>query len=373
MEMSKGRWAGIAAGIAVVALCVWIWVQSPKSVAYETVEIPLPKGFSGIEELHINDYGIVAGILNGPESDHLFLWDREKGMTVLSASGFLSGRMMAITDVNNRDQLIGSFGLSNNDPNLQPGESSHGGFFFYDPITGFRDIGKIKGSRGSNVYALNDRGQVVSESLWSDVDGKLRWKIFLWSPESGFWDPNLIGRPQGFNNAGQIIGWNQQHQSYFLWSLEGTTEIPKPSPQRSIRIGCLNDSGQIIGVVEENNGNRDMPQMVLWDPRRGYHNAFTIGIHASEDSAILAMNDRKILFYEENQAFDWFGLRDQPVSSYRILVYTVGEKLMILKGIPKVGNPAAKSWNINREGWIVTILNDHAYVMIPKDQRKTKK
>ncbi len=373
MHMSKARWVKIAAGIAVVALCVWVWVRVPKSVEYETIEIPLPEGYSSFDDLWINDRGVVAGTLNEGKGDHLFLWDRDNGLTDIGNPGSLSGRTdIRVEDINNQGQLIGYYGLSPTNSNNQPGDSIPGGPFFYDPKTGFREIGTMKGFQHFNVCAINARGQVVGRCFRINPDGKAEWRIFLWNRESGFRDLELVGFPQDINQAGQILGGYPDREAIFVWSPDGNTDTLDPSPYGLIVFGCLDDSGQIVGLVE-NEKNHEKLRVIRWNRKQGYHSAVRIGKQDTGGYATLGLNERRILFYEESKPFDWFGLAERFDSKAQIRLYTVGEGVTNPKGIPKVENPEFKSWGINRDGWIVLGLDGRAYVMIPKGKAERKK
>jgi hypothetical protein len=376
MEMNKGRWAGIAGGIAVVALLAVAWMREPKSIAYETIEIPQPEGFAKFDYLQINDNGVVVGTLRGfdNQSDHLFLWDRQGGLTDLECPGFLPGRMTVhVIDINNRVQLIGDFGLYEHESNLQLGYPSSRGAFFYDPKIGFREIGTVTGIWTFDAIALNDQGQVVGQRIRREPYKKPEGWNFLWSPESGFQDLGHVGYPVDINNAGQVLGKDDLEKSYFLWSPEERKIRIPPLPDGDIMRGYVDEFGGITGLASERNKPNDV-RIFRWDRQRGYYGVKRIASRTDREGyPIRAMNDQMMLFYEKIKPFDFFGLVKRPGRIQTIRLYTVGEGFRFPSGIPELVDPAFAILIINRNGWIVSSMDHTFQVMIPKGKAGRKK
>jgi probable HAF family extracellular repeat protein len=117
----------------------------------------------------------------------LFLWDRAHGMQDLGFAGW------ACT-INNAGQISGTM---QTDPNCEE-------VFLWEPDKGRTILGTLGGKR-SSVYAMNNRGQIVGMS--NTADGKPR--AFLWDKKTGVKElPRLAGTqyiPVSINDAGRIL------------------------------------------------------------------------------------------------------------------------------------------------------------------------
>lgn len=368
------RWVTIAAGMAVVILLVLVWMQRPKSVEYETIEIPLPEGFASFGDLKINDCGVVAGTLRGLEnqSDHLFLWDRDKGLKDLGNPGFVSGQaLLEVRDINNNGQLIGEFGFYVSDDGTHfRGNTQSVGCFFFDPETGFREIGGLKGFWSPRLSAMNDRGQVAGYCFRDSIDETNVSRIFLWNWQSGTVDPNLVGWPRDISNSGDIVGCNGK--TSYIWSQTGKEldRIENGSDEHVVA-NHVTESDEVYGVTYRLPFRSDSVTFFRWNRIEGYQSFHAIDNPSNDDFPVIAENGREILFYKEHTQFDWFGLIDDPQVHIQLYLYTIGGGTRKVCGIPKSKDILRLHMDMNNKGWLTGIVNHSAYVIIPK--RKGKK
>jgi len=147
----------------------------------------------------INDKGQVCGIYTFQGEQHFFLWDPKKGISCLDLPKGVNPIKM-----NNRGQIIGQFNVENTKLHA----------FFWDPATGFIDIGTLGGER-TWVTDINDNGQVVGYS--NTGTGQNERHAYLW--ENGVMtdlgtlcgDLCLHGTDSGamgINNDGIIVGFS---------------------------------------------------------------------------------------------------------------------------------------------------------------------
>jgi probable HAF family extracellular repeat protein len=182
MPLLKRRYllgAIIAAVFLALVLLVWRLCNPP--ALYRMTILP-----PNTRVLRLNDRGQVLGQID--ENGHLFLWDRADGMQDL---GF-SCPWNAMT--NNAGQIVGTM---RTDPNNDEA-------FLWEPDKGVTMLGTL-GGKISHAYAMNNRGQVVGVSL--DANDCLH--TFLWDKETGM-KKLLIPDgsrclPLSINDAGQVL------------------------------------------------------------------------------------------------------------------------------------------------------------------------
>jgi len=365
------------AGTAFILLLVLVWVQAPKSVEYETIEIPVPEGFFIEELLQINDAGVVAGQMRNTTDlyDHLFVWDRDHGLRDLGIPPFVSRPYWIwIADINNRGQLIGVFGPIPDEEEEGTVHSYLCRSFFYDPQDGFREIGALKGHWNPDVRSLNDRGQVVGYCEHLMPDEKRVFRLFVWDPETGIRDPNLTGWVGNINERGQVLVKDAEGSAFSIWSPDGDLYRLERSDYGPMTWGYLDDTGGIVGWISDSAPSNAF-RIFQWDRQQGYH--FLARISEQNDdrsNSIIEINDRKFLFYQQKKPFDWFGLVGwNYYSGIQLRIYSVGEDVTIVKGIYPIRYPDSRSWSINRNGWMVRAEDQKAYVMIPKGKAGKKK
>ena len=359
------RWFTIAAGIAAIILLALVWIRVPKTIPYEVIEIPQPAGCLRIDDMVINDMGIVAGTLKRGrnESDHVFLWDQEHGLRDGCPGFARDPTMILVADINNRGQIVGFYGLKvlDEDGRFTEIEISKG--FLYDPQSGFQSIGDRKGFREVWLRSINENGLVLGEWWRYRPDGKEESRIFFWDPETGIWDPNLVGCGVEINTFGHLIGWNGE--GHFIWSPEEGYKPLGDSAYGPVAACTLTDSDEVLGFT----GNPDSKvgmKLWRWDRDEGYRYFTGLG---TIGYPIYCMNDRKFLYFEHLKPFNWFGWRQNIQEGDYVRIYTPGKGLTIPLNLPENKFPNQDFWTINRKGWIVGANDPNVYVMIPKGKR----
>jgi len=155
----------------------------------------------------INDRGQVVGIsgtcykaVGALSAKHAVLWEDGKATDIGNLGGIAWNTPAAI---NNRGDVAGFSDLPGDDPD-------HPNFhaFFWTKRDGIQDLGTLPGDRISLAFGVNDRGQVVGESI-----GPNGRRAFLWQ-RGIMTDLNTLV-PQGspllvyandINDAGEIVG-----------------------------------------------------------------------------------------------------------------------------------------------------------------------
>lgn len=155
----------------------------------------------------INDRGQVVGIsgtcyraVGALSAKHAVLWEDGKAIDIGNLGGIAWNTPAAI---NNRGDVAGFSDLPGDDPD-------HPNFhaFFWTKRDGIQDLGTLPGDRLSLAFGVNDRGQVVGESIGSN--GR---RAFLWQ-RGVMTDLNTLV-PQGsplllyandINDEGEIVG-----------------------------------------------------------------------------------------------------------------------------------------------------------------------
>lgn len=117
--------------------------------------------------------------------------------------------------INMRAQVVGSFQREGLSPLA----------FLWDPQRGVTVLGSLGGSY-SDANAINEQGQVVGVATLGDQSGR----AFSWQAGSGMRDLGTLGGAYsgaaGVNNLGQVVGWSelggaaagQMHA--FLWQAD---------------------------------------------------------------------------------------------------------------------------------------------------------
>jgi probable HAF family extracellular repeat protein len=172
----------VAAVFLVLGLLAWRLYNPP--ALYRVTILP-----PHTRVLRLNDRGQVVGQVYENENGHghLFLRDRTHGMQDLGFAGWCS-------TINNAGQIAGTM-LT--DPNTEEA-------FLWEPDKGVTMLGTLAGKR-SHLSAMNNHEQIVGMS--DTADGKLR--AFLWDKKTGMKElPRPAGTqyiPESINDAGQIL------------------------------------------------------------------------------------------------------------------------------------------------------------------------
>ena len=360
------RWVTIMAGMAAIILLALVWIRAPKTISYEVIEIPLPGGFSRIDDLRINDRGVVAGTLRGTtdNSDHLFVWDLDKGLKVLGNPGFVSQKsVLQVIGINNQGQIVGV--TSSSDSINIHNETGFHYNFFYDPPSGFHKIDPSLRFPILDIADINDQGQVVCTSTHVQSGGWNESRIVSWDLKSGNRDFNLTGVAYDINESGHILGRDQM--TLFLWTPQDGSIPLQGFPYGSVVGLRINDFDEVFGIAHV----MESPNLgyFRWKRDEGYQLLHLIGIPLLDSYPIFAMNKQSILYYQFHKQFDWFGLVHPRKIDKQLRLFTVGEGVAIPRHLPHIEGLGHLNWKINHNGWIVGNVDRKAYVMIPKGKR----
>ena len=228
---------------------------------YKLVDLGLQESDRS-EALAINDNDQVAGIYWMQEKKYYFLWNMQKGITLIDLP-----ETATIAVLNNAGQIAGNYkDCSGKDRG-----------FIWDTCCGFFDIGTLGGSF-TRIYGMNDLGLIVGLSESSNislVDGVKEQHAFLWqrgcmihlgalSGDLGLTGDRSVAT--SINNHGHIIGTSNYliaHKRKFLRSnsravcwRNGAIEETDPSlePQYNPQALSVNNNG-----------------LAIYDSKDGYH------------------------------------------------------------------------------------------------------
>jgi probable HAF family extracellular repeat protein len=205
----------------------------------------------------LNERGEVVGYSWTASSYHAFHWSdgRMRDLGFLGSIDPIRFRGISVAEaINNLGQVAGS------SPVDHPGQWRA---VIWDPDSGPRNLGTLGGPI-SRAKAINDRGEVVGESV--NQDG--RPQAFVWTESSGMIGlPGLDPAEQTFavdiNENSLIAGYcglNGQEWRAALWSpAEGLTLLPDFG--RAARALGLNDRNEVVGFAETPEGES---RAVLW-------------------------------------------------------------------------------------------------------------
>jgi len=193
-------------------------------------------------DARINDRGQVT--FESLRREHAFLWSKGK----LTDLGTLGGRSSSPVAINNRGQVVGESLTGDSDPSHTA--VSHA--FLWEGGR-MQDLGTL-GGFWSAPYAINDRGQVVgfSEVTVSTANkDSLDQHAFLWGSgsmrdlgtlggyESWAYAINERGQVAGESNTPDVRGTQPTHG--FLWVDGRMRNIRIP------RVTAINDHGVVVG------------------------------------------------------------------------------------------------------------------------------
>lgn len=162
--------------------------------------------------------------------------------------------------INEKGQAVGSSGLCSNvslPPNYQP-NGPHAVLWEKDGAP--TNLGNLDGAPFNIATSINDQGEVVGNSQFSD--GTVQ--AFLWTRETG--KPEGLGTLPGdflsvapcchtINNRGEVVGFSipgpQGSGRAFIWQngvmIDLNTLIPEGSPWYLLQACSISDAGQIVG------------------------------------------------------------------------------------------------------------------------------
>jgi probable HAF family extracellular repeat protein len=218
-----------------------------QAIRYTIVQLPAPRGYSGVQGIDLNNLGeVTGGSYSGNAPAFLYAKgpDGKYRMTLLPAVGAMGGTG---TGINDHGQISGESAV---------GANSHGFLYTEGMMT---DLGTL-GGPSTLVGKINNSGQVTG---WSYVTyGPVTSHAFLYDPSSGpqgkMTDLGTLGGKDsmGFaiNDKGEVTGQSDLKQGGLHAFLYRTGTDGKA---RMIDLGTLggedssgtaiNNSGQITG------------------------------------------------------------------------------------------------------------------------------
>ncbi len=170
--------------------CIFILSNIIFFTCYEVLEAALQQQYRVIDigtlesdesvAYAVNDFDEIVGTYKLHGNSHVFFWNQKEGVSLLDLPGSSIPKVF-----NNKKQIAGQY----KENGFQRG-------FFYDPVSGFCDIGSLGGSN-TWVMDMNAKGQIVGYS----ETGKL-------SPlRSGFREIHAFIWHEGvMNDLGVLIG-----------------------------------------------------------------------------------------------------------------------------------------------------------------------
>jgi probable HAF family extracellular repeat protein len=199
----------------------------------------------------VNDAGQIAGSVGQARA---VLYTPGSGVQDL---GTLGGPISIAYGLNELGQVVGASTTALGERHA----------FLWTPGVGMQDLGTLDGGTSSTARGINDRGQVVGESVLPRVGPQEpQTHAFLWTAEEGMQDLGSLGEPltssvaYDINNAGQVVGRSfsadppifppndPEFRSHaFLWSAgTGMQELGALSGGYSVAY-AVNEAGQVVG------------------------------------------------------------------------------------------------------------------------------
>ncbi|MHC4212391.1 MAG: hypothetical protein ACYSWP_03350 [Planctomycetota bacterium] len=193
----------------------------------------------------INNRGqVVGGNASSPVlgTGSLFIWDpkSQKTDSIIGENRKIVGFGNNI--INNKGRIVGT--IEKSDPYQHEA-------FIWDKEKGFTLLGTL-GGNNSVAYSINDKGQVAG---WSEINEGYR-HAFIWDDANGMTDLGTLGgdssRALVVNNRSQVFGVSRdsKYNSYIvIWDKKNNVRrIKKIGGQDLNWPIALNDNGQLIGT-----------------------------------------------------------------------------------------------------------------------------
>jgi probable HAF family extracellular repeat protein len=227
-----------------LALILWLWPQPDP--LYKVTILPSLGGQYTMPH-SINDRGQIAGVSKrATGADHLFLWERGKGMRDLGPVVINS------VHINNVGQIAGTM----RDPNDQNRA------FVWDPNSGRRMLPTLGGDH-ARACGINNLGQVIGQA---ETDLEVR-HAFVWDTVHGIRDltpsDTKDTRTWSINDAGQI-GVFTGNGSLLFRTGQADRLTSEPSPV--VGLPYINNVGEVVGFLRPAKGKIDV---MVWHPDYG--------------------------------------------------------------------------------------------------------
>lgn len=251
-------------------------------------DLPLLKGYTATFPAAVSDDGLVVGRASKPAPpgvlvplrNQAFLWDAESGIRGLGA---LEGDNASFAcDVTSDGRRISGFSVGMDRMRACVWDR-HGDLW---KGTALPHAGRL----GSNTVAMSDDGNSVAA-----VDDVVPC---LWTRSpAGQWTREVIGEPaslipRGVNNAGLVVGTRatpdgQSHA--VIWTRDkGMHVIEKPEGYTRSEANAVNNEGVVVGMVDGPHGSKISPRGFAY--RNGRLHLITEG--GPDFAAATCINDR---------------------------------------------------------------------------------
>jgi probable HAF family extracellular repeat protein len=196
--------------------------------------------------LDINNRGhVVGGNASSPvlNTGSLFIWDPESGTTdIIGETGTI---VQGNNEINNKGRIVGTI--------MKPNPSMCEAFV-WDKEKGFTLLGTL-GGKNSVACSINDKGQVAG---WSETDEGYRHG-FIFDDVNAMTDLGTLGGDVSIafavNNTSQVLGYSSDSKgnSYIvIWDRKNNARrIKKVGNNRMDWRIALNDNGQMIGTYRK--------------------------------------------------------------------------------------------------------------------------
>jgi probable HAF family extracellular repeat protein len=289
----------------------------------------------------INERGQVVGIAQAADGQwHFFFWDPQGGMQdlgVAAEGGF---------DINNACQIAGSM--------IDPNGNQRA--FLWECDKGRTLLGTL-GGKSSYPMAINNRGQIVGNSERSDGS----WHAFLWDPVGGMQDLGTLGgansQGRAINDAGTVFGLSHTptlENQPFIWdSNDGMVAI-----DASFSISTLNGVNDDSCVVGPMCSPGQDPHMAIWRKGVGPKELFRLPLGGQALGLPLINDADQIVFDELDHRKPWWLPQRFFRPRSRHYLWDPHRGVIGLdRHVPSRRNESFYTTDINSKGCIVGILD----------------
>lgn len=341
--MGMKRRVVLAAVVLVAAVAVGVGLffligQPPK--LYRATILP-SLGGDQMGAHAINERGQVVGIAQAADGQwHFFFWDPQGGMQDLGVAA--EGRF----DINNACQIAGSM--------IDPNGNQRA--FLWECDKGRTLLGTL-GGKSSYPMAINNRGQIVGNS--ERADGS--WHAFLWDRASGMRDLGTLGgaNSQGrcINDAGVVFGLSHtptKEYQPFIWDANDGM-IALDASLAISTLNSINNGSCVVGLMRS--PGRDS-HMGMWHERSGPKELFPLPLGGQTIAMPLINDANQIVFDELDAKKPWWLPQKLFRPRSRHYLWDPHRGVISLdRYVPSRRNEFFYAMDINSKGCIVGILH----------------